>query len=79
MNIEQAVIENLRKLTLEKQQEVLDFTKSLTRKTSLPTPDPDLTPARRAADWIAWLQSQSSTNPPLPEEALHRDTMYEDE
>jgi hypothetical protein len=29
MNLEQAVIENFRKLPLEKQQEVLYFTKSL--------------------------------------------------
>jgi hypothetical protein len=78
MNIEQAVIENLRKLPLEEQQKVLDFTQSLAPKTSLPTPDPHLTPEQRAANWIAWVQSHSSSNPPLPEEALHRDTMYED-
>jgi hypothetical protein len=78
MNIEQAVIENLRKLPVEKQQQVLDFTQSLTPKTSLSTPDPNLTPEQRAANWIAWVQGHSSNNPPLPEEALHRDTMYED-
>jgi hypothetical protein len=78
MNIEQAVIENLRKLSMEKQQQVLDFTQSLTPKTSLPTPDTNLTPEQRAANWIAWGQGHSSNNPPLPEEALHRDTMYED-
>jgi hypothetical protein len=78
MNIEQAVIENLRKLPLEKQQEVLEFTQSLTPKKPLPSPDPNLTPEQRAANWMTWVQSHSSNNPPLPDEALHRDTMYED-
>lgn len=78
MNIEQTVIENFRKLPLEKQQEVLDFTESLQQKTSLPSPDPSLTPEQRAANWRTWVQSRSSNHPPLPDEALHRDTMYED-
>ena len=78
MNLELAVIENLRKLPLEKQQEVLKFTESLAQKTSLPVPDPSLTPEQRAANWREWVQSHSSNNPPLPDEALHRDTMYED-
>ena len=79
MNIEQAVIENLRRLPLQKQQEVLDFTKSLTPKTnSLPSPDPNLTSQQRAEKWREFVDSHSSDNPPLPDEALHRDTMYED-
>jgi hypothetical protein len=77
MNIEQAVIDNLRKLPVEKQQEVLNFTKSLTSKTTLPTPDPNLTPEQRAANWMNWVQSHSFNNPPLPDEALHRDSIYE--
>ncbi|GCA96008.1 DUF2281 domain-containing protein [Microcystis aeruginosa] len=72
-NIEQAVIKNLRKLPLEKQQEVLSFTESLIAKTSLPLPEPTLTPEQRAAKWMSWVQSHSSNNPPLPDEALHRD------
>ncbi|NCR02019.1 MAG: DUF2281 domain-containing protein [Microcystis aeruginosa L211-101] len=78
MNIEQVIIKNLRKLPLEKQQEVLSFTESLIPKTSLPLPDPTLAPEQRAAKWMSWVQSHSSNNPPLPDEALHRDTMYED-
>ena len=78
MNLEQAVIENFRKLPLEKQQEVLNFSQSLTKTNSLPSPDPNLTPQQRAEKWREFVDSHSSDNPPLPDEALHRDTMYED-
>jgi hypothetical protein len=78
MNIEQAVIDNLRKLPAKEQRKVLEYIESLAPRTSLPTPDPRLTPEQRAAAWMAWVQSHSSSNPPLPEEALHRDSMYED-
>ena len=77
MNIEQAVVENLRKLNREKQQAVLNFTESLTKPNSLPSPDPNLTPSQRAEKWrkvIAKLPAQSAN---LPDEALHRDTMYD--
>ncbi len=39
MTIEQAVLENLRELPPDKQQEVLDFVQFL-REKSLPLPDP---------------------------------------
>lgn len=38
MNIEQAVIENLRELTPDKQQEVLNFIQSLKQKSQPKTP-----------------------------------------
>jgi len=62
MNIEQAVIGNLRKLPLEKQQEVLSFTQFLSSKTSLPSPDTTLTPEQRAANWMRWVQSGLTIN-----------------
>ncbi len=93
MTIEQAIIENLRKLPIEKQQEVLTLTETLTktnvsttldvsperslRANSLPSPDPNLTPKERAEKWrkvIAKLPQESAN---LPDEALHRDTMYD--
>jgi hypothetical protein len=79
MNIEQAVLENLKQLTLPQQQEVLDFTQFLSQKSTLPKPNPNLTPEQRSANWLAWVDSYKSSNPPLPDEALHRDSMYEDE
>jgi hypothetical protein len=78
MSIEQVIIEKLRKLPIEKQQEVLNFTESLTKNHSLPSPDPNLTPKERAEKWRRFVDSHSSDNSPLPESALHRDTMYED-
>lgn len=86
MKIEQAIIANLRKLSIEKQQEVLSFTESLTKTniersrdvSSLPTPNPNLSPSERAEKWCKFVDSHASDNPPLPEAALHRDTMYED-
>ena len=48
MNLEQAVIENLRKLPLEKQQEVLNFSQSLTKTNSLPSPDPQSYPPTKS-------------------------------
>ncbi len=77
MNIEQAIISALRKLPQEKQQEVLKFTESFINGHSLPSPDPHLTPNQRAEKWrkvIAKLPQESAN---LPDEALHRDTMYD--
>ena len=77
MNIEQAIISALRKLPQEKQQEVLKFTESFINGHSLPSPDPNLTPNQRAEKWrkvIAKLPQESAN---LPDEALHRDTMYD--
>ena len=77
MKIEQAIIENLRKLPIEKQQEVLNFTETLTNTHTLPSPDPNLPPSERAEKWrkvIAKLPRESAN---LPDEALHRDTMYD--
>ena len=79
MNIEKNVIEYLRKLPPDKQQEVLDFTQFLSQKSTLPKPNPNLTPEQRSANWLAWDDSHKSSTPPLPDEALHRDSMYEDE
>ena len=74
MNIEQAVIENLRRLPLEKQQEVLDFSQFLTQKTS-PKPEA-MTPQEKAEDWLKFLESQPKDTPGLPDEALSRETIY---
>ncbi len=78
MNIEQAIISALRKLPQEKQKEVLKFTESFINGHSLPSPDPNLTPNQRAEKWRKFVDSHSSDHPPLPESALHRDTMYSD-
>lgn len=78
MNIEQVIIKNLRKLPLEKQQEVLSFTESLTSRISLTSPDYSLTPQEKAQKWQKVIAKLPKTSANLPDEALHRDTMYED-
>jgi hypothetical protein len=79
MNIEQAILEKIRQLPPAQQQEVLDFSTFLQQKNSLPTPDVNLTPKQKSANWLKWVKSHSSNNSPLPDEALHRDTIYNDE
>lgn len=81
MNIEQAVLENLKQLTLSQQQEVLDFSEFLKQKnaTFLPSPDSHLTPEEKVAKWNEVIAKLPKISANLPDEALHRDTMYEDE
>ncbi|MBF2058628.1 MAG: hypothetical protein IGQ45_15790 [Cyanobacterium sp. T60_A2020_053] len=77
MNIEQAIIEQIRQLPTEQQQQVLLFSQLL-KQNILPTPNPNLTPKERSEQWQKWLQNNNSNDhPPLPEESLHRDTMYD--
>lgn len=79
MNIEQAVLENLKQLPLKQQEEVLNFSEFLKQKISLSQPNQNLSPEEKSANWRKWVQSHTSNNPPLPDSVLHRDTMYEDE
>jgi hypothetical protein len=81
MNIEQAVLENLKQLPLKQQEEVLNFSEFLKQKssTSLPSPEPNLAPEERVKKWLDFVATLPKTSANLPEEALHRDTMYEDE
>jgi len=78
MNIEQAVLENLKQLPLLQQQEVLDFSEFLKQKSStfIPAPRTNLTTEEKLAKWreVIVKSPQSSAN--LTDEALHRDTIY---
>lgn len=75
MNIEQAVLNNLRSLPREKQQEVLDFTEFLKQKSQPLTEK--MTPEQQALSWKQWAESQAKDSPNLPEEALKRETIYD--
>jgi hypothetical protein len=79
MNIEQSVLENLRQLPLSQQKQVLDFSEFLKQKMTLPQPDPSLTPEEKIAKWNEFIAKLPQNSANLPDEALHRDTMYEDE
>ncbi len=76
MNIEQAILEKIRELPPDKQQEVLDFSEFLNQKVKT-TSSKKLTPQEKVEKWqkvIAKLPQKSAN---LPDEALHRDTMYD--
>jgi hypothetical protein len=75
MNIEQAVIENLRRLPLQKQQEVLDFSQFLTQISQQKIEE--MTPHKKAEDWLKFLESQPKNTPGLSDEALSRETIYD--
>lgn len=93
MNIEQAILEKIRQLPLEKQQEVLDFSTSLLSSfetsTKLPpilgsnkdiisiVDDDELTPQERVKNWLDFVATLPKTSANLPDEALHRDSMYD--
>ncbi|MGK7873360.1 MAG: hypothetical protein AB4426_08610 [Xenococcaceae cyanobacterium] len=81
MNIEQAVLENLRELPTDKQQEVLEFTEFLRQNTKSvylqkKTNTTQLTPQEKAERWRKFVASLPKNSANLPEEALHRDTIY---
>ena len=83
MNIEQAVLENLRELPADKQQEVLDFTEFLRRNIKSVFPEKktktnQLTPQEKAERWRKFVVSLPKNSANLPDEALHRDTMYDE-
>ncbi len=83
INIEQSILENLRELPTEKQQEVLDFTEFLRQKTQPSSPESlinktQLTPKEKSERWRKFIASLPQESANLPDEALHRDTMYEE-
>ncbi len=83
MNIEQAVLENLRELPSDKQQEVLDFTKFLRQNTKpvnsvKETNTAQLTSQEKSQRWRFFIAGLPKNSANLPDEALHRDTMYDE-
>lgn len=81
MKIEQAILENLKQLPLAQQQEVLDFSEFLKQKKSTFTPSPDshVNREQKIAKWNKVIAKLPRSSANLPDEALHRETMYEDE
>lgn len=81
MNIEKAVLENLKLLPLQQQEEVLNFSEFLKHKmsTSLPSSDTNLTPEEKIAQWREVIAKLPKTSANLPDSALHRDSIYEDD
>lgn len=76
MNIEQVILTQIKSLPEDKKQEVLDFIEFLAQKQEISTQF--LSPQQRAEAWKDFMENQPLDTPVLPEEALHRDTMYEE-
>jgi hypothetical protein len=58
----------------------IEFLSIKTKQNRVGDRSTDLTPEQRAKNWIAWVETmkQKNQNPnPLPDLALHRDSMYE--
>ncbi|NES19809.1 MAG: DUF2281 domain-containing protein [Symploca sp. SIO3E6] len=75
MNIEQAILNNLRILPPEKQQLLLEFTEFL--KQQFITKSQTLTPQEKANNWKQWASSHQLPSPGLSDAAISRETIYE--
>ncbi len=71
MNIEQAVVENLKQLSLVQQQEVLDLSEFLKQKTSSLPPSPNfhITSEEKVAKWNKAIAKLPKTSAKLPDAA----------
>jgi hypothetical protein len=77
MTIEQTILNNVQSLPPDKKQEVLDFIEFLAQKNNEISTQ-SMSPQQRANLWKEFMESQPLDTPGLPEEALYRDTMYEE-
>ncbi|MEB3343346.1 hypothetical protein [Okeania sp.] len=74
MNIEQALLKNLRELPPEKQQQILDFSEFIKQK-NLVKPELRM-PKQRAEAWKNWAENHPKNSPGLSNHALRRETIY---
>ena len=74
MNIEQVILTHVQALPSDKKQEVLDFIEFLEQKNEFSLQS--LSPQQRAKNWQEFMENQPLDTPGLPEEAMHRNTMY---
>ncbi len=82
MNSEEILLSKWRDLNADKQQKILNFLdfiwqKSLAEK-SEKISDSEMV-NQRVQRWIDWAESHPKNSPGLPDEALRRDSIYEDE
>ena len=76
MNREQLLINKWRNLDTVQQQEVLDFVDRIAQESL--KENQDKAKARQIEDWIDWTANNPDDSPGLPDEALSRDSIYED-
>ena len=76
MNSEQLLINKWRNLDTLQQQEVLDFVDRIAQKSL--KENQYKARVQQIGDWIDWTADNADDSPGLPDEALSRDSIYED-
>jgi hypothetical protein len=78
MITEEMLLETWRTLDSSKQEQVIQFMELLKQTKTLEKPPSNLSPSQQAQRWEEWAKSHQKRGFSLPDEALHRDSMYED-
>ena len=92
MNSEQLLIDKWRSLNIVQQQEVLDFVEFIAQKSQQENQHSGFinskrstqaihqyqARAQRVKQWLDWATDNPDDSPRLPDEALSRDSIYED-
>ena len=77
MNTEQLLIDRWRGLNSVQQQEVLDFVEFIAQKSQLE--DRSLIRQRRVKQWLDWASDNPDRSSRLPDEAVSRDSIYNED
>ncbi len=77
MNSEQLLIDKWRSLSIVQQQEVLDFVDFIRQKSLRENQSHQRT--QRVKEWIDWATDNPNDSPGLPDEALTRDSIYNED
>ena len=76
MNSEQLLIDKWRSLSIVQQQEVLDFVDFLRQKSLRENQSQQ---RQLVKEWIKWASDNPQDSPGLPDDALTRDSIYNDD
>ncbi len=76
MNSEQLLIDKWRSLSIVQQQEVLDFVDFLRQKSLTENQSQQ---RQLVKEWIKWASDNPQDSPGLPDDALTRDSIYNDD
>ena len=78
MTTEEMLLETWRGLDESRQNQVFQFIKLLKKTNNLAIENSQISPEEKARRWEQWARSHQKRGVSLPDEALHRDSIYED-
>ncbi|MGK7946378.1 MAG: hypothetical protein AB4058_18110 [Microcystaceae cyanobacterium] len=78
MTTEEKLLETWRILDESQQEQVFQFINLLKRTNSFKQESHNFAPEEKAQRWEDWARSHQKRGFSLPDEALHRDSIYED-